>query len=141
MRLFESNAPSVVALTNNPRMHPPTGALLTAALREEGEGPEDALGDVRIIGATSLFVPGLPTPQPGATAASAPAGAGVAVEDAEGLARVFGFGAKGTTQQHEGAASTTAAASLELPLAGEEEAAAGGVVRPGEALSCLWTHT
>lgn len=116
-----------------------TGALLTTALREEQQQQLHGAGtgaaepcDVRIVGATSLFVPGLPTPQIGGpTAVVPPAGSRVAVEDAEGLARVFGFGGiKGLQQQErDGVRAAAAAASVELLT---DDGTATAAVRPGE---------
>jgi hypothetical protein len=87
------------------------------------------LCDIRIVSATSLFVPGLPTPQAGTTAFS-PGGADrVNVEDPESLARVFGFrAAKGAQQQKDGLEleKTGAAASVEL------EMDPSGTAQPGE---------
>lgn len=125
--------------TPQPPTQSTTGALLTTALREEQQQQLHGAGtgaaepcDVRIVGATSLFVPGLPTPQIGGpTAVVPPAGSRVAVEDAEGLARVFGFGGiKGLQQQErDGVRAAAAAASVELLT---DDGAATVAVRPGE---------
>ena len=131
-----------------------TAALLTAALQEEEEAQAQeqqqgetrtrkraatatAPRDVRVVGATSLFVPGLATPHSSGPIPFPSSGSRVAVEDAEGLARVFGF--VGVKQQKDGVGVAAAAAAAAAAAPSVELLLDDGAVRPGETMF-LWVR-